>query len=216
MRLILLGPPGAGKGTQSQYIVEKYAIPQISTGDILRSARKNRTELGRKAQEYMDAGKLVPDEVMIGIVDEHLVRDDCQKGFVLDGFPRTVVQADALNRLLMGRNHAIDVVLNIDVPEAELVVRLSGRRVCRDCAATYHVKNSPPRVLGECDKCHGPVMQREDDAEAAVRQRLKVYAEQTQPLISYYRARKLLKTIAGVGSVAEISSSIDCALNGRA
>lgn len=209
LNLILLGAPGAGKGTQSQYLVEKYRIPQISTGDMLREARKNRTPLGLKAEEYMNAGKLVPDEVVIGIVGERLSQTDCYNGFVLDGFPRTTAQADALTSLLEGRSTKISAVLNIDVPEEELVRRLSGRRVCQNCATTYHVEFSPTQKVGICDKCNGSVIQRPDDAENTVLQRLRVYKEQTQPLIGYYEKKGILHFVPGVGDISEIASSID-------
>lgn len=214
MNLILLGPPGAGKGTQSQYLIKKYGLPQISTGDMLREARKNQTELGKKAEEFMNAGKLVPDEVVIGIVGERLKKADCAKGFILDGFPRTAAQADALARLLADDGKKIDAVLNIEVPESELISRLSGRRVCENCGATYHVTIAPTKMMGTCDKCSGSVVQRKDDAEETVKNRLKVYQESTSPLIGYYKDKGLLKTLPGVGSVGAISSSIDNVLTG--
>lgn len=208
MNLIFLGAPGAGKGTQSQFVSQKYKIPQISTGDILREARKNRTELGKKADVFMKAGELVPDTVVIGIVDERLKENDCESGYILDGFPRTVAQADALGALLLSRGRRIDVVLNLVVPEDELVRRLSGRRVCISCVATYHVQFSPSRVSGVCDKCGSEVVQRQDDTETTVRQRLKVYVEKTQPLIAYYESKKILRSIGATGAVDEITGRI--------
>lgn len=212
MNLILLGPPGAGKGTQSQCLKQKFGIPQISTGDMLREARKNKTLLGQKAEKYMNAGELVPDEVVIGIVDERLQAPDCAQGFILDGFPRTAAQADALGALLQQRGGHIDAVLNFDVPEVELVQRLSGRRVCQACGATYHAHFSPTITAGVCDKCGGVVVQRQDDSEDTVRQRLRVYQEQTKPLIGYYRQKNLLKTISGLGTVEVITENIEAAL----
>ena len=214
MKLILLGPPGAGKGTQSQCLTSKFGIPQISTGDMLREARKNQTLLGKQAEKFMNAGELVPDEVVIGIVDERLQAPDCKNGFILDGFPRTAAQADALGALLQRRGDHIDAVLNIDVPEAELVKRLSGRRVCQSCGSTYHVAFSPSHIANVCDKCGGELMQRLDDKEDTVRQRLRVYTAQTQPLIGYYQEKNLLKTVIGMGTVETITQNIETALSG--
>jgi len=209
MRLILLGPPGAGKGTQAKRLIERYGIPQISTGDILRAAVRDGTDLGRKAKQYMDAGKLVPDEVVIGIIEERLQQPDCAKGFILDGFPRTVAQADALNRVLANLGQAIDHVVSIEVPDEELVERLTGRRTCRGCGAMYHVKFSPPKAQGVCDKCGGELYQRDDDREETIRARLKVYHEQTAPLVEYYEKAGLLRRIPGQGSVDEIYARIE-------
>ena len=214
MNLIFLGPPGAGKGTQSQYISSKFSIPQISTGDILREARKNQTELGKKAEAFMKAGELVPDEVVIGIVDARLKAGDCVRGYILDGFPRTVPQADALAALLAKRGVGIDVVVNFVVPEDELVRRLSGRRVCQACGVTYHEQSSPPRVEGICDRCGGQVIQRQDDVEETVRNRLKVYVKNTEPLIVYYESRNLLCSIPATGSVDDITTRIEKILSG--
>ncbi|NOY46535.1 MAG: adenylate kinase [Deltaproteobacteria bacterium] len=209
MRLILLGPPGAGKGTQAKRLIERYGIPQISTGDILRAAVRDGTDLGKKAKEYMDAGKLVPDEVVIGIIEERLQEADCAKGFILDGFPRTVAQADALNRVLANLGQAIDHVVSIEVPDEELVERLTGRRTCRGCGAMYHVKFSPPKAEGVCDKCGGELYQRDDDREETIRARLKVYHDQTAPLVEYYEKAGLLRRIPGQGSVDEIYARIE-------
>lgn len=208
MNLIFLGAPGAGKGTQSQFISQKYLIPQISTGDILREARKNQTELGKKAESYMQSGELVPDDVMIGIIDERLIHADCSHGYILDGFPRTVPQADALASLLDKRGKKIDAVLNFIVAEEELVSRLSGRRVCQSCGATYHIHFSPSRKSGVCDKCNSPLIQRQDDAEDTVRQRLRVYNEKTLPLIDYYQSKKILCPIEATGDVSIITRRI--------
>ncbi len=204
MRLILLGPPGAGKGTQAKRLIERYGIPQISTGDILRAAVREGTELGRKAKQYMDAGQLVPDEVVIGIIRERLKEADCAKGFILDGFPRTVPQAEALKSVLAELGQALDHVVSIEVPDEDLVERLTGRRTCRSCGAMYHIKFSPPKQEGICDRCGGELYQRDDDREETIRARLKVYHEQTAPLVEFYEREGLLRRIDGVGSVDEI------------
>lgn len=214
MRLILLGPPGSGKGTQATRLVEKYRIPQISTGDILRAAVRDGTELGKSAKSYMDAGKLVPDSVVIGIIGERLREADCARGYILDGFPRTVAQADALKDTVARMGQAIDHVLSLEVPAEELVERLSGRRTCKGCGAMYHVKFSRPRVDGKCDKCGGELFQRDDDQEATIRARLKVYDEQTAPLIAYYRKAGLLRSIDGMGGMEEILGRITAVLEG--
>lgn len=214
MRLILLGPPGAGKGTQAKRLIERYGIPQISTGDILRAAVREGTELGKTAKQYMDAGKLVPDEVVIGIIEERLKEPDCAKGYILDGFPRTVAQADALTDVLARMGKSIDHVVSIEVPDEELVERLTGRRTCRSCGAMYHVKFSPPKKPGACDKCGGELFQRDDDKEETIRARLKVYQEQTAPLIAYYEKAGLLRRVSGVGTVDEIYGRILGVLEG--
>lgn len=214
MRLILLGPPGAGKGTQATRLVEKYEIPQISTGDILRAAVRQGTELGKSAKAYMDAGKLVPDAVVIGIIGERLREADCANGYILDGFPRTVAQADALKDTVAQLGQGIDHVLSVEVPNEELVQRLSGRRTCKGCGAMYHLKFSPPKAAGRCDKCGGELFQRDDDQEATIRARLKVYDEQTAPLISYYRKAGLLRPIDGKGGMEEILGRITAVLGG--
>jgi adenylate kinase len=204
MNIILLGPPGAGKGTQAKMLIDKYGIPQISTGDILRANLKAQTELGLEAKKYMDAGKLVPDEVVIGIVGNRLEEDDCQKGYMLDGFPRTVAQAEALDKILSERNAGIDHVVSIEVPDSELMKRLTGRRTCRQCGQGYHVVFDPPAKEGICDKCNGELYQRDDDNEETVGARLVVYTEQTQPLIEYYNKKGLLRPIDGLGGISEI------------
>lgn len=216
MNLILLGPPGAGKGTQSKYLVDQHALVQVSTGDMLREARKNQTELGKKAEAFMRAGKLVPDEVVIGLVEERLSLADCKNGFVLDGFPRTVAQAEELSVLLEKKQKKIQMVLSIEVADDELVSRLSGRRVCKECGRTYHSLFSKPIVQGICDKCGGVVIQRDDDREETIRQRLRVYNEQTYPLISFYKERGMLRTVSGIGDIASISRAIDALLQGTA
>lgn len=210
MNLILLGGPGAGKGTQAKLLIEKYKIPQISTGDILRAAVKEGTEMGKKAKEYMDAGKLVPDEVVIGIIEDRLKQPDAQKGFILDGFPRTVPQAEALDQTLAKMGSKIDHVLSIEVDEEELVTRLTGRRTCKNaaCGQMYHIKFNPPKKEGVCDKCGSELYQRDDDNETTVRSRLKTYNEATKPLIDYYQKKGLLKTIKGVGSIEDIFNQI--------
>lgn len=208
MNLILLGPPGAGKGTQAKRMVETYGIPQISTGDMLREAVKNQTQLGLEAKKFMDSGQLVPDEVVIGLVKERLGRDDCARGFMLDGFPRTVPQAEELDKVLAGMNKNLDHVISIEVPNEELMGRLTGRRTCKQCGSGFHVIFDPPKQEGVCDKCGGELYQRDDDNEATVSNRLKVYESQTKPLIDYYSAKGLLRPIDGVGAIDEIFARI--------
>jgi adenylate kinase len=208
MRLIFLGPPGAGKGTQARTLAEEQGIPQIATGDMLREAAARGTRLGLEAKSFMDRGALVPDEVVVGLVSERLDAQDAKKGFILDGFPRTVAQAEALGRLLKNRDLAVERVIFFEVSERELLRRLTGRRVCRQCQAAYHVAFSPPREAGRCDRCGGELYQREDDSEAAVRRRLEVHAAETMPLLEYYRSRKLLTRVAGEGSPEEIGRAI--------
>ena len=212
MRLILLGAPGAGKGTQSKRLVQKYGIPQISTGDILRAAVKDKTKLGLEAKSYMDKGELVPDEVVIGIIEERLRDSDCKKGFILDGFPRTVVQADALESTLTQMDQSIEHVLNIQVDDAELLKRLSGRRICKECGEGYHVEYSPSKKLNICDKCSGELYQRDDDKEATISERLKVYGTQTSQLIDYYSKHGCLSTVEGVGGESDIFDRIDAVI----
>ena len=208
MNLILLGPPGSGKGTQAQKIAEQYHIPQISTGDILRGAVKERTPLGVEAQGYMDRGKLVPDEVVVGIVRERLMAPDCKKGFILDGFPRTLPQAEALDATLGEMKREIDHVISIEVDNEELLRRLTGRRTCRNCGTMYHVIFNPPAKEGICNVCGGELYQRDDDREATIRARLQVYEDQTAPLIAYYNKKGLLRPIKGVGTIEEIFQNI--------
>jgi adenylate kinase len=213
MNLILLGPPGAGKGTQAQMISERYHIPQISTGDILRKAVKENTSLGVKAREFMEKGQLVPDEIVIGIVEERIRESDCSRGFILDGFPRTRKQAEALQTILGKIGKSIHHVINIEVEAEELVRRLSGRRTCKNCGAMFHLVFNPPKREGICDRCGGDLYQREDDKEETIRVRLKEYERQTAPLIEYYQAKRALRSIQGVGNkeqiFAEISNILD-------
>lgn len=208
MKLILLGPPGAGKGTQAKMLTEKFSIPQISTGDILRAAVKDGTPMGKKAKEYMDAGGLVPDEVVVGIVRDRLQEADCDGGFILDGFPRTVAQADALQISLKKMNKALDRVISLDVDTEALVERLTGRRTCKDCGRGYHLKFDPPRQPGICDSCSAPLFQRDDDQEETIRKRLQVYADQTSPLISYYRESGILLELDGMLPIAQVQDKM--------
>jgi len=213
MKIILLGSPGAGKGTQSTFITETYGIPQISTGDMLREARKNQTDLGKEAESYMLAGKLVPDEVVIGIVEERVAEKDCEKGFILDGFPRNVSQADALGSMLEKRGVNIEAVINLDVSDDQVVKRLGGRRVCNKCGSSFHVEYSPTKNDGVCDKCGGDVVQRKDDNEDTIRQRLQVYKEQTKPLIDYYRGKNILKMVDGSAETDNVWKSLKVILD---
>jgi adenylate kinase len=208
MNLILLGPPGAGKGTQAKILAKKFKIPQISTGDILRGAVKNQTPMGIKAKSYMDAGALVPDEVVVGIVEERLAKPDCANGFILDGFPRTVGQADALNITLAGMGKIIEHVISITVDKEELLGRITGRRTCRLCGKGYHLLFDPPKRNGACDECGGELFQRDDDSEETMRNRLDVYEKQTAPLIAYYAQESLLRTICGTGSIEDIQQNL--------
>ena len=212
MKIILMGPPGAGKGTQAEKLVDLYQIPHISTGDMFRKAQKDGTELGLKAKSYMDQGQLVPDEVTVGIVKERLAEADCKEGFLLDGFPRTVQQADALDTILAELDMALDCVVNIEVDKAFLVDRLTGRRVCRACGATYHIDNKAPKVEGVCDKCGGELYQRGDDTIETVSNRLDVYAAQTAPLIDYYKSKGIMSSIDGSKSMEEVLADIRTAL----
>ena len=214
MRLILLGPPGAGKGTQAKDLVQKYGIPQISTGDILRKNLADKTTLGLEAKKFMDKGELVPDSVVVGIVKERLKEDDCKKGYILDGFPRTVPQAEALDAALADMKTPIDKVLSIEVPDSELVKRLGGRRTCRNCQAGYHVAFKPSKKEGVCDSCGGELYQRDDDKEEAITNRLKVYQASTSPLINYYKAKGLLAAVDGVGGMKDILDRMVRALEG--
>ncbi len=215
MKIILMGPPGAGKGTQAEKLVELYQIPHISTGDMFRKAQKEGTELGLKAKSYMDQGQLVPDEVTVGIVKERLAEDDCKGGFLLDGFPRTVQQADALDGILAELDLALDRVVNIEVDKAFLVDRLTGRRVCRACGATFHVTNKAPKVEGVCDKCGGELYQRNDDKVETVSNRLDVYAAQTAPLIEYYQSKGIMSSIDGSKSMEDVLADIRTALGSK-
>jgi len=208
MNLILLGPPGAGKGTQAKIIMDKYGIPQISTGDMLREAVAKGTELGKKAKEYMTQGKLVPDEIVIGIVKERLKQKDCEKGFILDGFPRTLAQAEALDRIMGEMGKKIDAVINVNVPEEEVVRRIAYRRTCRNCGAIYHLIYNPPKKPGICDKCGGELYQREDDKEETVRERYRVYKKNTEPLIEYYKKKGILFDVDGTKDIEGVKREI--------
>lgn len=214
MNLILMGLPGAGKGTQAERIVEKYGLPHISTGDMFRAAIKEETELGKKAKSYMDAGELVPDDVTIGIVRERLGKADCQKGFLLDGFPRTTAQAEALDNLLADMGRQIDAVLYIDVDRDSLLERLTGRRICSQCGATYHITLNPPKEEGVCDKCGGELFQRDDDKIETVKTRLEVNEKQQKPLLDFYNKKNCLQEINGNQDIDDVFASIERVLGG--
>ena len=208
MRLVFLGPPGAGKGTQARELARELNVPQVATGDMLREAVANGTPLGREAKAYMDRGALVPDDVIIRLIAERLAQPDAKRGFILDGFPRTIPQADALERLLGELGVLLDRVIYFDVADAELVRRLSGRRSCPKCQSTFHVTSNPPKRENVCDRCGSTLVQREDDREDTVRKRLNVYAEQTSPLLERYRKRGVLKTVTGEGTIGAIHAAI--------
>ncbi len=208
MNIVLFGPPGSGKGTQAQFIVERYNIPQISTGDMLRAAVKAQTPLGLMAKSIMDSGGLVSDEIVLGLVKERLAYADCRNGFILDGFPRTIQQADSLNALLDELGKKIDAVVSLEVASNELIIRLSGRRACASCSKGYHVQYDQPKVAGVCDVCGSSLIQRADDTEETVVNRLKVYDEQTSALKAYFAQLGLLHTVAGIGSIASIQATI--------
>ena len=208
MKIIMLGAPGAGKGTQAKQIADKYSIPHISTGDILRANIKNGTELGKKAKQYMDQGALVPDELTCDLVMDRIQQDDCKNGFVLDGFPRTIPQAEALDAALEKINEKMDYAIDVDVPDENIVNRMSGRRACLNCGATYHLISIPPKVEGICDRCGSEIVLREDDKPETVQKRLKVYHEQTQPLIDYYKNQGILKSVDGTQPMDEVFKAI--------
>lgn len=214
MNLVLMGLPGAGKGTQADKIVEKYGIPHISTGDMFRAAMAEGTELGLKAKSFMDKGELVPDEVTIGIVRERLNKEDCKQGFLLDGFPRTVAQADALEGILAEIGKKIDYVINIEVNQNILMERLTGRRICKNCGATYHLVFNPPTETGVCDRCGGELYQRPDDNEETVQNRLEVNMKQTQPLLDFYSEKGYLTNINGQQDIDDVYQDIDSLLKG--
>ena len=213
MKIIMLGAPGAGKGTQAQMIAEKYSIPHISTGDIFRANIKNGTELGKKAKEYMDKGLLVPDELTVQLLLDRVANDDCKNGYVLDGFPRTIPQADVLDSELTKLGDKVDYAVNVDVPDENIVHRMSGRRACLKCGATYHIEHIPPKTEGICDKCGSELVLRDDDKPETVQNRLAVYHEQTQPLIEYYDKKNILKTVDGTKDMQEVFSDIVNILN---
>ena len=209
MNLVLMGLPGAGKGTQAEQIVDKYEIPHISTGDMFRSAIKEGTVLGLQAKSFMDKGELVPDEVTIGIVRERLSKADCEKGFLLDGFPRTVPQAEALETILSDLNREIDFVINIDVKKELLMARLTGRRICKSCGSTYHLVFNPPATEGVCDRCNGELYQRADDNEETVQNRLEVNLKQTKPLLDFYETKGYLRNINGQQDIRKVFADLD-------
>ena len=213
MQLLMMGAPGAGKGTQAAKIAKKYGIPQISTGDMFRAAVKEGTPLGKKAQEYMSAGKLVPDEVTIGIVRERLAKDDCAGGFILDGFPRTVEQADALNEILKAQGRSLSSVINIAVPLEDLIERGVGRRICRNCGATYHVKFHAPAKENVCDACGGELYQRADDTAETMQKRLSVYESSTRPLIDYYKQSGIYAEIDGKQKIEKVTEDLENVLH---
>lgn len=216
MNIVLMGLPGAGKGTQADKIVENFQIPHISTGDMFRSAIKEGTKMGLEAKSYIDKGLLVPDEVVVGIVEERLSKDDCNKGFLLDGFPRTVAQAEALDNILEQLNKKIEYVVNIEVDKDILLKRLTGRRICKDCGATYHMVYNPPKSEGQCDKCDGELYQRDDDKEETVATRLDVNLKQTEPLLNYYEDKNVLRTVDGEQEIDVVFSSIEKILRSQA
>ena len=212
MKLVLFGPPGAGKGTQAKKMIELYNVPQIATGDILRAARHSGTAVGEEAKGYMDAGKLVPDDLIIRIIQERLQDDDCKVGFIMDGFPRTVAQAEAFDAMLESDGRVLDAVISIEVDDAAIVDRLGGRRVCKKCGGTFHLEYNPTKVEGVCDLCGDETYLREDDQEGTVRARLDTYHGQTAPVANYYNGKGLLRPVAGVGSIDEIFESIKAAV----
>ena len=214
MHILLMGPPGAGKGTQAAELVKEFGVPHISTGDMFRAAVKEGTELGKQAKACMDAGKLVPDEVTIGIVRERLAKDDCKKGFILDGFPRTVEQADALKGILEDLGLSLKRVLNINVPAADLIERAVGRRICKKCGATYHVKFNPSKTEGTCDECGSELFQRADDTEETMKSRLSVYEDSTRPLIEYYQKAGLYTEVDGRQAIDKVTSDLVAVLKG--
>ena len=215
MRIVLLGAPGAGKGTQAKKLIEKYGIPQISTGDLLRAAVSAGTALGKEAKSYMDKGELVPDSVVLGMVEERLKQDDCKKGYILDGFPRNTAQAEALDKMLAALNMSLTGAISVDVPFEDLMKRLTGRRTCKACGQMYNVYFSAPKKEGACDKCSGELYQRDDDKEATIKKRLEVYTAQTEPLMGYYKNKGILKSVAGTGSIDEIFSKVCAILEGK-
>ncbi len=215
MFILLMGPPGAGKGTQAEKLVEKYKIPHISTGDMFRAAVKQGTELGKEAKKYMDAGQLVPDSVTIGIVREGLSKPECEKGFILDGFPRTGEQAKALDETLQDLGITLSGVIDIVVPDSELTRRVVGRRICKACGATYHVEFNPSKNEDICDKCAGALYQRDDDKEDTVKKRLEVYHDQTSPLIDYYKKQGLYIKIDGMQPIDKVFAEVTASLSGK-
>ena len=208
MKIVMLGAPGAGKGTQAEMISAKYGIPHISTGDIFRANIKNGTELGKKAKAYMDEGKLVPDALTVELLLDRVAADDCTNGYVLDGFPRTIPQADVLTEALAEKGEKVDYAVNVDVPDENIVRRMSGRRACLNCGATYHIEHIPPKTEGICDKCGHELVQRDDDKPETVQNRLNVYHAQTQPLIEYYEKAGILRNVDGTQDMEKVFSDI--------
>jgi len=208
MKIVMLGAPGAGKGTQAKMIASKYHIPHISTGDIFRANIKEGTELGNKAKGYMDQGLLVPDELVVDLVVDRLTWDDAKEGYVLDGFPRTIPQAEALTKALAEKNEVLDHAINIEIPDQNIIERMGGRRACVACGATYHIVNIPPQIEGKCDKCGAELILRDDDKPETVRKRLEVYHDQTQPLIDYYGNEGVLKEVDGTVDMADVFADI--------
>ena len=208
MKIIMLGAPGAGKGTQAKMIAEKYSIPHISTGDIFRANIKNGTELGMEAKKYMDQGLLVPDELTVKILLDRVAKDDCKKGYVLDGFPRTIPQAEVLDKALSELGDKIDYAINVEVPDENIIKRMGGRRACLSCGATYHIEHIPPKKEGVCDRCGEALVLRDDDKEETVKNRLNVYHEQTQPLIEYYTGKGILKEVDGTVPMDQVFEAI--------
>ena len=208
MKIIMLGAPGAGKGTQAKQIAAKYNIPHISTGDIFRANIKNGTELGKKAKTYMDQGALVPDELTCDLVMDRIQQDDCKNGFVLDGFPRTIPQAEALDKALSAIGDSVDYAINVEVPDENIIQRMSGRRACVGCGATYHIVYNPTKVEGKCDACGADLILRDDDKPETVEKRLNVYHEQTQPLIDYYKNKGILKEVDGTVDMNDVFAAI--------
>lgn len=208
MKIIMLGAPGAGKGTQAKMLADKYGIPHISTGDIFRANIKNETELGKKAKEYMDQGLLVPDELTCNLVVDRIQQEDCKKGYILDGFPRTIPQAEALDKALTELNDKIDYAINVEVPDENIVGRMSGRRACVGCGATYHIVYNPTKEEGVCDRCGKELILRDDDKPETVQKRLNVYHEQTQPLIDFYKNKGVLKEVDGTIDMNDVFNAI--------
>jgi adenylate kinase len=216
VRVAFLGPPGAGKGTQARDLAREWNVPHVATGDMLREAAAAGTPLGREAKGYMDRGALVPDDVIIRMIAERLAKPDARSGFLLDGFPRTIAQAEALERLLKDLGQVLERVVYFDVSEPELLRRLTGRRVCRNCQTAFHLVSAPPKTAGVCDRCGGELYQRDDDSEATVHNRLGVYARQTAPLLDWYRARGLLSSVRGEGAISDIRRAVRVAAQGAA
>ena len=208
MKIIMLGAPGAGKGTQAKMIAEKYGLPHISTGDIFRANIKNGTELGKEAKEYMDKGLLVPDELTVRLLLDRVAQDDCKNGYVLDGFPRTIPQAEVLDEKLSDLGEKVDYAINVDVPDENIVNRMSGRRACLNCGATYHIVSIPPKKEGICDVCGSELVLRDDDKPETVQNRLKVYHDQTQPLINFYEKKGVLRSVDGTLPMEEVFTAI--------